>query len=208
MTELILKIPWLLWLTIVAAVIYFVLLVIGFIQGRKISTPFGTIGGNKLDSTEDKVDSQGQIVSQSNFQQNTMYITTFFSDQQMDDVANRVAKKVAVIQENYPNISPHVLNQHPPISERIYYILAARYEIERRIRDLVLDYGGGWAGSSWASFEDYFSLAKSSDIITKELAKEINDFYLYTQAHINSGRVPDQEFLVIQFLFLDIKRSL
>ena len=92
------------------------------------------------------------------------------------------------------------LFQLPPMSEKITYILQARREIELRIRDILLDTGGGWAGSSMTSTGKYLELLHMDGIITDETLSHINEFYFFTTPILYSSDVDDDSFLTVQYI--------
>lgn len=193
---------WLLYILIGAGVVFAFFAIAGFFQGRRITTPFGEIGekASQGESTEAK--------SSQSLQQQIVYVTNSIDPEQLDEVSDRVAERVNELRSTVPNTQLQALHQPPPIPDRVDYILAVRYYIESKIREIVLSTGGHWAGSTWASFKVYLDYARTGNIISEELKREITDFYFYTQGNINVGSVPDVQFLEIQYLALNLQRKL
>lgn len=109
--------------------------------------------------------------------------------EQMDQLSIRVAEKVQEIQREAREKQPGNIYQPPELPEGIRYIYSAQYDIERKVRSLVLSNGGPWMGSSWASFDTYLDYARTGNVIPEGLYTQINDFQFFTQANLNSGQV-------------------
>ncbi len=134
--------------------------------------------------------------------------TTILTDSQEEKLIQRVVEKVQTIQEQTKTKSPTVLYQPPSLSERLVYLYAVRQDIENSIRQIVFHMGGGWPGSSSASFGAYFEIASSYKLISENLVNEINDFYYYTQSILNAGDLSDYQFLQVQYLAANIHLQL
>jgi hypothetical protein len=120
----------------------------------------------------------------------------------------RILEKVRDIQENLQSQSVSTLYKPPSLSERLIYLYTVRHDIENKIREIVLSFGGSWMGATMASFDSYFEKALEHKLITEVVASEIYDFYYYTQPIINSGDVSDSEHLRIQYLAANINHQL
>jgi hypothetical protein len=200
---------------IIGVVILILLLVILF-QGRPIKTLWGEIGA-KPDSSEQTSTSPQSLtqfpsISQSqNITQNpvvNVYSGASLSLEQMGEIAELVAQRVKDIRKDVDNQSPSYLYKPTDIPERIRYIYSVRNDIESKIRAIVLDHFGHWMGASEASFDTFFGIAWTQNLISKQLTNDINYFYLFTQGFLNAGEIFDESFLEIQYLAAEINKDL
>src|SRR5512135_2135276 len=81
-------------------------------------------GGVNLSSQEDTFIG-GDVVGRDKI----VNITQSLTDRQMDDLVERVAKKVRVIKQEVDYKSANALYRPPDLSTRIIYIYAARHDI-------------------------------------------------------------------------------
>jgi hypothetical protein len=130
------------------------------------------------------------------------------SDSEKTELVERITERIQDVQTRSQSQTLDALYKPPELSERIIYIFSARHDLEMKIRRLVLLYGGGWAGASMASFDTYFQLAVSNDLISKSVAGEFNDFYYFTQPMLNSDSVSDSQYLKIQYLAANLEQQI
>ncbi len=157
-----------------------------------------TVGGN----------AQGNMMLVAGQGSRIVVSSVALTQEQMEEVINRVVAKVQVILTESQNKSPDDSYQPPKLSDRMIYTYEVRHDIEKRIRWLVLSVGGGWAGCSMAHFDTYFDLATSFKLISENLSNEIKDLYNYTIFLINSEDVSAIEFLQLQIYAANIDRQL
>ena len=120
-------------------------------------------------------------------------------------IEQRVRQEAARSIEQPPSRS---LFQLPGISDRIAYILQARREIELRIRQLLLDTGGGWAGSSMAGTDTYLEYLHNGGLITDETFNRINDLFFFTTPILYGSEVSDDIYLTVQYLVRELIEEL
>jgi hypothetical protein len=121
----------------------------------------------------------------------------------------RIVERTRDIRADVENRPADELYRPPILPDRIAYVYAVRHHIADNVRNIVLNWGGGWAGCSAANFDIYFGLAQTHKLIPNKLAIEINDFYFLTQPFLNSGNInQDEQFLETQYLAFDIDRQL
>lgn len=130
-----------------------------------------------------------------------------FSDEELEDVGERMARYVLDIQAKTTTHEKPLFDP-PKIPERIAYYYNVWNYIETLIRHIVLSWGGPWAGHSLADFSVYFDLAITQNLISDELKAKIQDFQLYAQPFINNNSITDKGFLDIQYLSSDICEQL
>ncbi len=203
------KYPWLIYVVLVIFSVLLILFIIGVIQGREVSIYPPKIGSKVKKSDQSKNPTYKPSVTQSQQQTQNVNIYQSMTQEQIDEVASRIAEKVIVIRKEVNNQPPKFLYQPSELSDSLKYIYSARHEIERKVRNLVLTYGGEWAGHSMASFDTYLRYAKNGNVISKELHQEISDFYImYTQPMINFEGVSDEQLLEVQYLATHINKQL
>ena len=61
-------------------------------------------------------------------------------------------------------------------SEEGIYMLAARHEIQEKIKQAVNSWGGGWAGHTLADFDVFLELAEDNNILSK---RTLSDYYVF-----------------------------
>lgn len=208
--------PFVLYVLIIFAVVVIVIALVNLKQGRSFTSPIFGFGGKEekkqgaIPQGQQPAIQQAPSVQQSPSIQNIINAGTLsLSDEQKDDIANRVAEKVRVIRRDVDYQPANVLYRPPNLPERIAYIYAARHDIAAKVRNIVLNPGGAWAGHSMADFNTFIDLARTHSLISRELAQEISEFYYFTQISLNQSNVDsDEQFLEIQYLALDISRRL
>ena len=196
------KNPWLLYVLLGFIFLLLALFAFGIFQGREVSIYPPKIGPKIRKSDRSSV-------TQSQQQTQNVNIYQSFTSEQIEEVASRVAEKVVTIRKEVGNQPPRFLYQPPELSYSLEYIYSARHEIERKVRNLVLSHGGGWAGASMAGFNKYLDFARIGGVIPQELYNEIVDFFiLYTQPMINFEEVSEEQLQEVQYLAAHINHQL
>ena len=170
---------------------------------QKLNSTATVSGGVNLVSQEDAFIG-GDVVGRDKI----VNITQSLTDRQMDNLAERIAEKVRIIQQEIDYESANALYRPSDLSARVVYIYATRHDIANKIRHVVLKHGA-WAGSSMADFSVFFDLAQSHALIAQELAQDIGQLYHFTQFLLNANHVSsDEQFLEVQYLAMGINMQL
>lgn len=90
------------------------------------------------------------------------------------------------------------------ISERVLYLIRSRREIELKIRELLLETGGGWAGCSMASTDTYIEYLQNSGILDKDSLQKIYDFYFFSNVFVYGNDIDDDSFLTAQYMIREL----
>ena len=90
------------------------------------------------------------------------------------------------------------------ISERILYLIRSRREIELKIRELLLEKGGGWAGCSMASTDTYIEYLQNSGILDKDSLQKIYDFYFFSNVFVYGNDIDDDSYLTALYMVREL----
>jgi len=155
--DLLTQFPWLIYVLLALACVLLPVIIalafVGFIQGREVSTPLFKVGPKHQPQPPPSI-----------------------SEEQMQEVAARVRATLQDYRKRQSKSpkprSPHI----PGVPQRTARIVALKLAIDRNVRDIVLAWGGGWAGSSIAEFETFHELAQQHGIIPDAVLQDISDF--------------------------------
>jgi hypothetical protein len=187
-------------------IIIIILVAIIIIQGRSIDLPWLKIGSKAPKKTE-IIQSKKQTPPQTQTQNVHVYASPPFTEEQIDDVARRVAAQIPKFQSEIAN-DPDLLYHPPSLLPRIIYLHATIHDFTNKLRNIVVNEGGGWAGISMAGFGNFFDKAVNFNLLPKALITQISDFYIYVQVYTNADNISDRVFLDIQYLATNIIRGL
>ena len=130
---------------------------------------------------------QGRGISLWGFKIDPRITPTTSNNIDMEGLAERISEKLS--KEKF---SKDRLRYSPPeLSEQQAYIYSARQDIGEKISDIVLSFGGGWAGVSMANFDTFFDMAKDHKLISEKLAEDINEFMVYTTTLLNEDFISE-----------------
>ncbi|MEW5828758.1 MAG: hypothetical protein AB1846_07695 [Chloroflexota bacterium] len=129
------------------------------------------------------------------------------TEEQIEMLLERITKKAQEIQGSSKNISG-ILYHPPKLSDRHYYLFEAKKDVEDKVGAIVVTYGGGWAGVSLASYETFFEMAVTHNLIPEKLASDLNDFNLFVHFQMGNKIIDDQMFLEAQYLASNISQQL
>ena len=115
-------------------------------------------------------------------------------------IFERITKTLEEISNQTDNQNTEHLYIPPELNERVIYLYSVKHDIHKKIQEIVLSHGGGWAGHSMAEFSTFFSLARDHNLINEHVANEIIDFNSYSITLINQKEISNTEFLRIQLL--------
>jgi hypothetical protein len=186
MPELLAQYPWLLYLLTALACLVLpaviILYAIGFAQGREVSTPLLTIGSKPA-----------------------VPPATALTEQQVDDIAVRVGHNLEKYRKEKSKARRKKTPSIPGVPAQTAKIFALELAIGRCVREAVLAYGGGWAGSSIAGFDTYFELAEQHNVLPAPLLQDISDFKWLIRPgiygdHIGTTQLRDIEDLAAKIL--------
>ena len=190
MVELVIQYPWLLYLLIFLALLIFPLLVgmavVGFIQGREVSIPIFRVGPHPSSNPP-----QVQSIELS---------MSGITDENIDDITERVRERLEKykaeegISEEAVPLDRDVLSDH---SVDLYRMKVA---IGKKVREIVLSWGGGWAGSSLASFETFYDLAGQHNLIPDEILQDIQAFEWLLRPGIYGDQIGAEQYQEISQL--------
>ena len=132
---------------------------------------------------------------------------TPLTNEQMDAIADRVSERAETARKELKD--PDILFDVPGVSNRITHILKLRHEVEKKVKDIVLAWGGAWAGHSMAPFDTYYEHLTRLNLAPPKLIQEISDFMFFSQAIINEGLGPtDEVYLQVQYAASQLVREL
>ncbi|MCJ7622746.1 MAG: hypothetical protein MUO76_04520 [Anaerolineaceae bacterium] len=153
--ELLNMYPFLIWVILILAVIAIPLIISLVVtavrQGRELKTPWISLGPKLQESLK-------------------------IGEEEIKKIAQRVQEELSTYRQEEglteESLSPDIQD----FPEYTINLFKMDLMIGRKIRDIVLGWGGGWAGHSWASFETYFDLAQSHKLVDESIFKEIGEF--------------------------------
>ncbi len=185
MVELVTKYPFLLYLLIAASCVVLPVLIViaimAFLQGREVDTPILRIGAKP--TVESATPSAIPPVTPGTLTQD-----------QMDEVVSRVSASLrAEAAKSNAESGPKEL-QPAKVPDHTLGLFAAKLAIQRKIRDIVVSTGGGWAGVSLASLERFQELADQFSMIDKEVLQQVNDFLWLTIPGIYGDSISDEQY--------------
>jgi hypothetical protein len=183
MTEIILQYPIILYILIALSFIILpiviIMAVVGFIQGREFSTPLFRIGA-KIPSGPSSLHSHPADPQ--------------IAEEQMDEIIERVRSKLEEFKEER-GLSDQALSIRPPnLPGHTIDLFSLRVEIGRKVREIVLSHGGGWAGSSLATFETFIELAIQHNLISRQLAQDIQGFEFLIKPGIYGDEIGNEQY--------------
>jgi hypothetical protein len=169
MPELLTQYPWLVYLLTALAClvlpVVIVLYAIGFAQGREVSTPLLKIGSKPAAPPAPSL-----------------------TEQQVDDIAARVGHKLEKYRKERSKARKKPVSI-PGLPAQTAKVFALDLAIGRCVREAVLAWGGGWAGSSVAGFDTYIDLAEQHDVLPAPLLQDIRDFKWLIRPGIYGDRI-------------------
>jgi hypothetical protein len=98
------------------------------------------------------------------------------SEENIDQITERVRERLEKYKEEEgisEEIVPFYGDDLPDQSLDLYRMKVA---IGKKVREIVLSWRGGWAGSSLASFETFIGLAGQHSLIPEEILQDIEAF--------------------------------
>jgi len=185
--ELLNMYPFLIWVMLSLAVIAIPLIIYLVItavrQGRELKTPWISLGPRIQESSN-------------------------IGEEQMGEIVKRVQEELSTYRHEEglteESLSPDIQG----FPEYTINLFKMDLMIGRKIRDIVLSWGGGWAGHSWASFKTYFDLAQSHKLVDESIFKEIGEFKWISNPGIFGDDISEDQYRDAEQLAGKILRQL
>jgi hypothetical protein len=198
MDDLIAQYPIILYLLLCLSILVFplvaVLGLVGFVQGREFSTPLFKVGARPAPTPPLGVPSD--------------QLHTPMTEDQLADIAERVRAKLDEYKKEEGLTDETLLLKLPNLPKHTIDLFAMKVAIGQRVREIVLSYGGAWAGSSWASLDTYFELAQNLGVLDKQLVEDIGSFDWVITPGIYGDEIGEDQFRDASQLASKILRQL
>lgn len=160
------------WVVVIFAFLSFVaVVVIVYTQGREFKAGPIYIGARPASPSEHEI-----------------------TDEQLDDVSHRLAKRADEIKRETGNKEPWVSYRPAELPETTIEIFKAQTDIDNHLRRIVLEDGDGWAGSSLASGGQFFDIAQQFKLIDQKTIEDIQTFYASSIPYLYGIPMPDEQF--------------
>ena len=181
--EIIQQYPFVVWVILILAIIAIPLLIIlaimSFRQGREFSTPLFKFGP-RVHSTDNSQE-KGPIPRN-------------FTENELDDIVERVRIRLIEYRNKKAITEATLMPNLPDLPKYTFELFKMNVRIFRKVREIVLSWGGGWAGSSIASFDTYFDLAIQHKLVNEVIIQDIRDFEWISKPGIYGDEISQEQF--------------
>jgi len=148
------------WVIVTALGVIVVGIIIAFKEGREISLWPPRVGPRPTTTTATPV----------------LPSPSYLSEEDMQEIVKRVKKELDEYRAEEGITAEMLEPSLAALPERTINLFKMKVSIGRKIRELVLERMGGWAGSSMASLETFLNLAYEHHLISEGLAEDIQQF--------------------------------
>jgi hypothetical protein len=158
-----------LFLALIAVPLIIALVISALRQGRELKTPIISLGPR---------------IPQ----------TAAVGEDEMEEIIKRVRTELEQYRQEEglteETLSPYL----PNFPQHTIDLFKMDLLIGRKVRDIVLGWGGPWAGASWASFDTFFNLAQSHEIVSESILQDIGNFKWTINPGIFGDEIRDNQF--------------
>jgi hypothetical protein len=120
-------------------------------------------------------------------QSQTVNVLAEIKPENFPELADQIAARVQEIKVEQPQPTPVPASDLPALSDDLGYVLRAQLEMRNRVAEVVLAWGGGWAGHSLWSLGGYTNLAEEHRLISGQLSADITQFMHLTATVFSGG---------------------
>jgi hypothetical protein len=160
--------------------------IVGFTQGREVSIPIFRVGP-KPSSSPPQVPRIELSMSP-------------ISEENIDQITEKVRERLEKYKED-EGISEEIVPFDPDVlPDQSIDLYRMKVAIGKKVREIVLSWGGGWAGSSLASFETFFELASQHNLVPEEILQDIQAFEWLLRPGIFGDQIGPEQYLEISQL--------
>lgn len=178
----------------VVGVIFIVLFLLAFYQGRRLKIPMLEIG-----EKPQPLPSPINIYPPGSAE---------LSEEKKREIVDEIMVKIKEERKKSRFEDDKLIYKPAEMPKRTHYVFAAKTEIENKIRELTISHFGGFAGVSMAPAEIFLEMGVREDLISKELEIGISEFYWLITPGIFGEVIYDELFLDIQYMATKINREL
>ncbi len=165
--------PFLIWVVLILALIavplIIALVVSALKQGRELKTPIISLGPR-------------------------IPHPLAIGDDEIEEIVQRVRTELEEYRQEEGITKEALSPDLPHFPEHTIDLFKMDLLISRKIRDIVLDWGGPWAGASWASFETFSKLAQSHELVSESILRDIGEFKWIINPGIFGDEIGESQF--------------